>query len=234
LKDIVGRLSVSVASVGIYLPVIAGIITPMLWLLPAWYAAWSVIGFIFPFSSIWGGIWAPVDNIAIASLIVLIEIVIFLSGLALFTWALFVMIRDRLNGVQLITTGPYQWIRHPQHLGIIVFLLPLALYNPSVSLVWSGIRPGDILSWSLVAFMLVIIADIEEIKLTKLFEQEYENYCAKTPFILPKVALFKLENKSSTLRRGKPLRYFLLFSIYWGTMSLVLFLFTFGELAWTR
>lgn len=229
-----GRLSVSVASVGIYLPVIAGIITPMLWLLPAWYTAWSVIGFIFPFSPIWGGIWAPVDNIAIASSIVLIETVIFLAGLALFVWSLFVMIRGRLNGVQLITIGPYQWIRHPQHLGIIVFLLPLALYNPSESLVWSGIRPGDILSWSLVAFMLIIVADIEEIRLTKLFEQDYENYRAKTPFLLPKVALFKLENKSSTLRRGQPLRYVLLFAIYWGTMSLVLFLFTFLELAWTR
>jgi hypothetical protein len=115
-----------------------------------------------------------------------------------------------------------------------LFLLPLALFNPSDSLTWSGIRPGDILSWSLVALMLIIVADVEEIKLAAQFGQEFDDYVALTPFLIPKVSLFRLGKKLSSLERGKPMRYILWFVIYWSIMSLILYLFTLVQLSWTR
>lgn len=220
----------SIIAAWIYLPVIAGIITPMLWLLAAWYIAWHINGFIFPFRPIWGGLWLP-DYWLIVS-IWIVEAVVFLVGSFLFCQSLFVMVRDRLKGVLLSTTGPYRWIRHPQHLGIILFLLPLALVNLSYFPYWSGIRPGDILSWSLVTFMLIVVADIEEIGLARRLGQEYEDYREKTHFLLPGISFLNLDGKLHFLKRGKPLRYILWFVFYWSIMSTVLYLFTFVELKW--
>jgi protein-S-isoprenylcysteine O-methyltransferase Ste14 len=214
-----------------YLPVVAGIITPMLWLLPAWYTAWSVIGFIFPFSSIWGGLWLPSPSPLGVLIIWIIEGILFFFGLILFILALFEMIRKISEGVSLVTTGPYRWVRHPQHLGIILFLLPLALFN--ISYFWTGIRPGDILSWSLVSFMLIVAADLEERTLVKKIGTEYIDYCNRTPFLLPKVSPFGFLDKYPRFSKGKPLRYVLWFILYWCTFSLILYGFTFVELHWT-
>ncbi|MFW9768224.1 MAG: methyltransferase family protein [Candidatus Thorarchaeota archaeon] len=233
-NKIIGRLLLGLSSAFTYLPVIAGIITPMLWLLPAWYSAWFVIGFIFPFSPIWGGLWSPSPGPLGALIIGIMQGTLFLAGSVLFLRALFEMTRKRSDPIPLVTSGPYRWVRHPQHLGIIMFLLPLALFNSSYSTWWTGIRPGDILSWSLVAFMLIVAADLEERTLVKNFGTEFIEYCDRTSFLLPKVSLFAFLEKYPRLAKGRPLRYILWFLLYWGVVSLMLYGFTFVELHWTR
>lgn len=234
LSRLIGRLGQGLFSVFVYLPVIAGIITPMLWLLPAWYSAWFVIGFIFPFSPIWGGLWLQSSSPLVALSIWIMEGILILAGLVLFILALFEMARRFSDGVSLITSGPYRWVRHPQHLGIIMFLLPIALFNIAPSGYWNGIRPGDILSWSLVSFMLIVAADLEEQSLVKRFGSEYIDYTKRTSFLLPKVSLFGFTDKYPLLSKGKPLRYIIWFALYWCLISLILYGFTFIELIWTR
>ena len=90
-KRLAVRFSSTLATIGLYLPVLAGIITPMLWLLPAWYTAWHVVGFIFPFSDIWGGLWLPFwgDSSLPPVLLLaigLIEVMLFLGGLGISIW----------------------------------------------------------------------------------------------------------------------------------------------------
>jgi protein-S-isoprenylcysteine O-methyltransferase Ste14 len=232
-NKIIGRLMIGIASLFTYLPVIAGIITPMLYLLPAWYSAWYLVGFIFPFSQIWGGLWVPDRDPLGAISIWTIQGILLFAGLILFILALFEMTRKFSDGVSLVTSGPYLWVRHPQHLGIILFLLPLALFNISYSASWSGIRPGDILSWSLVAFMLIVVADFEERGLVTKFGTEYIEYSKRTPFLLPRVSLFGFMDKYALLSKGKPLRYIVWFVLYWCVVSLILYGFTFVELGWT-
>ena len=233
INRVINRLVLGFFSVFTYLPIVAGIITPMLWLLPAWYSAWFVIGFIFPFSPIWGGLWVPDRSPLGALSIWTIEGVLLFSGLLLFLLALFEMARKFSEGVSLVTSGPYRWVRHPQHLGLILFLLPLALFNISYSASWSGIRPGDILSWSLVSFLLVVVADLEEYSLVKRFGSEYIDYSNRTPFLLPRVSLFRFMDKYPLLSKKKPLRYIIWFVLYWCAVSLILYGFTFVELVWT-
>jgi len=230
---LIGRLLVAIASVFTYLPVVAGILTPMLWLLPAWYTAWFFIGFIFPYYSEWGGIWIPDIDPLVAVIIYTVQGIVFFLGLALLIRSFVEMTRRISNGVQFITSGPYRWVRHPQHLGIIMFLLPLALFNISYSAQWSGVRPGDILSWSLVSFILIVVADFEEIGLTNKFGVEYIDYCKRTPFLLPRVSIFNFMDKYRILSKGKPLRYIVWFVLYWVTISMILYSFTIVELAWT-
>ncbi|MFX1483275.1 MAG: methyltransferase family protein [Promethearchaeota archaeon] len=233
LEPLISRLILGLFSVFMYLPVVAGIITPMLWLLPAWYSAWFVTGFIFPFSQMWGGLWVPFPSPLVAYSIWTMEGILSLAGLILFILSLFEMTRKFSHGVSLVTSGPYRWVRHPQHLGIILFLLPLALFNVSYSVYWSGIRPGDILSWSLVSFMLIVVADVEEHALVKRFGSEYADYSKLTPFLLPRVSLFGFMDKYPLLCKGKPLRYVFWFVSYWCVVSLILYGFTFVELGWT-
>ncbi|MFW9805493.1 MAG: methyltransferase family protein [Candidatus Thorarchaeota archaeon] len=233
INRIINRLVLGFFSAATYLPVIAGIITPMLYLLPAWYSAWYVVGFIFPFNPIWGGLWLP-DLPPIAYLSIwTIEGILFLWGLILFILALFEMARKFSGGTSLVTTGPYRWARHPQHLGIIMFLLPLALFNIHYSTYWSGIRPGDVLSWSLVSFLLIVTADLEEYTLIKRFGSEYIVYSSRTPFLLQGVSLFGFMDNYPILSKRKPLRYIIWFFMYWCVVSLILYGFTFVELAWT-
>lgn len=233
-RNLIGNILGSVTSLFVYLPVIAGIITPMLWLLPAWYTAWFLIGFIFPFNEIWGGLTSPIiGNPMITQSIWIIEGVLFIVGLTLFLVSLFIMARNLIRGNSLVTSGPYRWVRHPQHLSLILFLLPIALFNPSYSPNWSGVRPGDILSWSLVSLVLIIIADYEEVGLIDRFGSEYIDYCKRTPFLLPRLNIFGFTEKYEFLSRGKPVKYLIWFFMYWCVMSLILYGFTFVDLNWT-
>ena len=228
------RFSSALATIGLYLPVLAGIITPMLWLLPAWYTAWHVVGFIFPFSDIWGGLWLPFwgDSSLPPVLLLaigLIEVMLFLGGLGISIWGLRELVMKHVEGCGLVTTGPYRWTRHPQHLGIILFLLPTALFNPTLLAGWSGIRPGDILSWSLISFLLLIVADWEEIRLRAVYGQEFEAYISRTAFILPGLKLpLKLRDVKNRL-----VLYVAFFVVYWVLMTLVLIAFTQVQLWWT-
>lgn len=230
---LIGRIILGLSSVFTYLPVIAGILTPMLWLLPAWYSAWFLIGFIFPFSQIWGGLWLSISDTLLGPIVYIVQGIVFLAGLVLFIRALIELTRGISKGESLVTSGPYRWTRHPQHLGIIMFLLPLALFNISYSAQWTGIRPGDILSWSLVSFILIIVADLEERALAKKFGTEYIDYCKRTPFLLPMISIFGFTDNYDLISRGKPLRYILWFVLYWSIISLILYGFTFVELGWT-
>jgi protein-S-isoprenylcysteine O-methyltransferase Ste14 len=233
----VSRISTAVASTSLYLPILAGIITPMLWELPAWYTAWYVIGFIFPFSDIWGGLWLPFSGFPLNPIVLLVvviaEIVLFIIGVCLFLWGLKEIVTMRATEDGLVITGPYKWIRHPQHLGIILFTLSTALLNPSYSFYWSGIRPGDLLSWSLVSFLLLIVAEWEESNLREKFEDEFTLYASKTPFIIPRIHNFPLAKIHTHLSKRGLSRYLFLFAIYWILMVFVLYGFTFVQLHWT-
>jgi protein-S-isoprenylcysteine O-methyltransferase Ste14 len=235
-KKLVSRISTAVASTSLYLPILAGIITPMLYLLPAWYTAWYVIGFIFPFSDTWGGLWLPYfespPNPIVPLGVGIAEIALLIIGVCLFLWGLKEIVTRRVAEDALVTTGPYKWVRHPQHLGIILLTLPTALFNPGTNY-WSGIRPGDLLSWSLISFLLLIVAEWEEGNLHEKFEDEFALYTSKTPFIIPGIHSFPLTQIHRRLARRGLTRYLFLFAIYWILMVFVLYGFTFVQLYWS-
>ena len=235
IRKKLSQLAIAFASASVYLPVIAGIITPMIWLLAAWYSAWYIVGIIFPFSDLWTGLWLPLDNMIIANIIWVIEFCVCCGGIGVFIWALRELVLKRVRDGRevLVTTGPYKWSRHPQHLGIAIGLLPIALFNISYAPHWSGIRPGDVFAWSFVTFLLVIVSDLEERELLSRFKDEYEEYCNRTPFFLPWKFPFEINIKLTQLEKGMPARYIVGFMIYWCIMVIALFPFTLIELNWT-
>lgn len=225
MKHLIGRVSALAAGGVIYLPVIAGIITPMLWILPAWYAVWYGLGYIVPFSASWPGLWLPsydpvagMHNPSIVVAIWLISLGTFLPGLALLLYGLGTMVTARVADRGLVTTGPYRWVRHPQHLGIILMLfLPALLRDVILGGIEStlSIRPGDLISVSFVTFLLLVVADLEEMGLQRKFGSEYVEYSTRTPFIVPVRTTLRLNAGHRLLALGRPARYLLAFLTFW-------------------
>ena len=98
------------------------------------------------------------------------DCILFIFGLILFFWGFVHIVKTRRNDSRLTQTGPYHHIRHPQHLGIILFSLPFALVIPWFKYT---IRISDILSWALFCIVLIIWSDIEERKMRKKYPEEF-------------------------------------------------------------
>ncbi|MHA1347635.1 MAG: methyltransferase family protein [Candidatus Heimdallarchaeaceae archaeon] len=81
--------------------------------------------------------------------------------------------------------GSYKYVRHPQHLGLIIISLATSLYVPFTTDI--GIRLGEILSWSLFSLILFFISDVDDRKLAKRFCQEYIEYHTKTGSFFPRI-----------------------------------------------
>lgn len=79
------------------------------------------------------------------------------------------------SGTQLVTTGPYRWIRHPMYLTLLLSMAGVALLNPHT--------PG---LWALGILGLVLLAKIriEERFLVARFP-EYAAYASRTKRLIP-------------------------------------------------
>lgn len=72
----------------------------------------------------------------------------------------------------IVTTGPYRYSRNPQMVGGWLMVMGVFVYQPSIyNLGWFFI-------WAVICHWMVTV---EEIHLVKMFGEEYENYCEKTP-----------------------------------------------------
>jgi protein-S-isoprenylcysteine O-methyltransferase Ste14 len=81
------------------------------------------------------------------------------------------------QGHQLVTTGPYRWLRHPAYTGLLVFFTAAALSLGT----WIG---------AVVAFLVILVAlryriGIEERLLAQTFGSTYEAYTQRTWRLFP-------------------------------------------------
>ena len=123
------------------------------------------------------------------------ETYIALFGFGLYVYALIFQITHRK---QLIHTGPYKFVRHPQYLAFIIMTFgmtlvafhtyPIVDFNPFnissytlILLIWIG----EVLAY-------IILAKIEEFALKAKYKEKYLEYANKVPFIFP---FLKLKQK---------------------------------------
>ncbi len=185
--SLLGRLAQILALIYVYLPIILGILYPMVFLIPIFYISGVSLG------SLYLGNWFSFSFLSAYYLLspdvvlplLIFEIFIFLTGCCLFFAAIIQLTQAKQRGEKIAQVGIYQHIRHPQHLGIIVMALPLALYIPWVGDL--GIRVGDLVTWIFFTLLLVIYSDFEDYRLKKRFSEEFSAYQAKTGFIFPKI-----------------------------------------------
>jgi protein-S-isoprenylcysteine O-methyltransferase Ste14 len=122
----------------------------------------------------------PVQDIVVPTLIAL--------GFAITIVGL-VQIVTATKRKSLATHGLYATMRHPQHLGIILWALGFALW---------GSHYLDFLIWFTLIYVLVLLAWHEEGKLEKQFGEDYLAYQGNTLFMIPFVPkrgiLFRISN----------------------------------------
>jgi len=93
------------------------------------------------------------------------------------------------RGKGLVISGPYRFVRHPQYLGIIFFTLGLTTrsYWILTNTFGTGFLSAQqtIAAWFIELFAYILLANIEELYLSKEFREPFENYKSKTPFLIP-------------------------------------------------
>jgi len=125
------------------------------------------------------GVW-PLGEQAIMFLAWLGVLLVFL-GIAIALWARFHLGRNWSNrpaikaGQELVTDGPYQYVRHPIYTGILLAIIGWILIS------------GPIWILGLIGFLVMIIyrIPIEEGFMTELFPDQYMAYKAKTKALIP-------------------------------------------------
>lgn len=210
-KEDLVKLSGFLISIWAYVPIMAGILTPMFIFFPIVYSSWQILDFIISESTYYNSLnsWFVIYpwEVSLIFSLILIEICIFLIGLELFLSGFITLLRSRKDGQKIAQMGPYKYIRHPQNLGIILMVLPFTLYIPGFGDI--GIRIIDILSWILFSFIILIISDYEENTMLKKYSEEYNHYRNRTGFFFPKIWKLKLKLiQNRTLKYV--IRYFIL------------------------
>jgi protein-S-isoprenylcysteine O-methyltransferase Ste14 len=170
------------SSIVAYLPIVAGIIEPMIWPLllaspllyhllywwweplaqyffPAW---WFITGYITGTHGV--NQFAPF---------------VIGGGMAILLMGLAQIVHAKTRNTGLVTTGLYKYVRHPQHLGIAVMSFGFLMLNGA------GIRVGDIIAWTLVVFIYTLLAESEEAALENEFGESYLDYKRKVPYTIP-------------------------------------------------
>ncbi len=95
----------------------------------------------------------------------------------------------RMETNLLVKEGPYKFMRHPMHLGLLFFPLAFALLlgSPSFILIVSPIE---------IIFMIIMIRKVEEPEAIKKFGDAYKKYMQTTPsFCIRKECLVELFKK---------------------------------------
>ena len=188
-KEVIAKIVLFLSSIWVYVPIVLGIFAHMIWMMPLAYTSWVLfLSFGGDWAELGFGIGLTGDMLPLGIVVLILGIIIFFAGVTLFVWGIIQIVIARKNDITIIQTGPYKYIRHPQHLGIILSSLPFVFLLKSVlsSAIRLGFRYGDFLSWILFCFILIIWSDIEERKIQKKYPEEFAIYQSTTGFYFPK------------------------------------------------
>lgn len=209
-------------SVWSYIPIIVGILFPMIIILPIAYASWIISSLLSGELLFEGYIPISPEYSFQYIFLLVIEVIIFIGGIFVFLLGLYHLTKGKKQKLLIVTTGIYHYIRHPQNLGICLIVLPFALYIPGFNDL--GIRVGEIFSWLLFTFILTIYSNLEEKFLLTKFSKEYSPYQHYTGFFFPKLSYrMKIFSKKGLIMTTQK-RYAFLFLSYIISVIVVFFI----------
>ena len=95
--------------------------------------------------------------------------------LVIFGWSLI----HKSHGQNIITTGIYRYVRHPQYLGFILVTLGWLIHWPTL--------PTAIM-WPILVIMYYKLDRKEENEMEKAFGESFLSYKRKVPMLIPKIS----------------------------------------------
>ena len=109
--------------------------------------------------------------------------ILIFSGLMIFCFATLVWFQTYYQKEGLATHRIYKYSRHPQYLGWIIWSYGI-LFLPSVNMKQSY-SISNSLPWLLSTLIIIGVAMIEEIKMSKLYIEKYDEYRKNSYFMIP-------------------------------------------------
>jgi protein-S-isoprenylcysteine O-methyltransferase Ste14 len=109
-----------------------------------------------------------------------------LVGMAVLLVSVAQMFWSKHKGAEIVETGLYSRIRHPQITGMLIMTLGLAVMVLTLSYfpILDAFQHASL--WLLQALCYIAIAKYEDQKLAKKFGENYRQYQQKVPFLFPR------------------------------------------------
>lgn len=79
---------------------------------------------------------------------------------------------------ELVTDGPYAYVRHPQYAGLFIIMIGMLIQWPTII---------TAVMFPVLVFVYYRLSKREEGEMTKLFGEEYGRYVEKTPMFIPRL-----------------------------------------------
>ncbi len=117
----------------------------------------------------------------------ILEKIFVVMGVILLVYSIIYLHSNKRVG--LVTTGPYQWVRHPQYSGMI--LITLGATGWSIWILNNTFGIGflnpiqTVIVWFIEVFAYILLANVEEIDLSKKYGEDFETYKKNVPFFIP-------------------------------------------------
>ena len=117
----------------------------------------------------------------------ILDAVVIVIGFVLLLVSVVVLWREKTKG--LVTRSVYRLVRHPQYLGLILFTAGLTSRSVWILLHTFGVGwlsiQGTIIVWILLVIAYNCLAFIEELHLSKVFSDSWNEYRESVGFIIP-------------------------------------------------
>lgn len=117
-------------------------------------------------------------EIWVGRIIVFIGVAVLLLAAAWFLWS-------RYKGIELIQSGLYSRIRHPQFTGIVIITIGLTVMVATYGNYYPRTMFQDMGVWLLQVLGYIAIAKYEDWSLLKKFGDRYRQYKQRVPFLFP-------------------------------------------------
>lgn len=168
-----------------------------------------------------------------------IPFVIMGLGIFLFFLGTHAWFYSRYNQKHIVDFWIYQYSRHPQYLGWIIWSYGVMIYmirGSTLTHFKLTYTVPSSLPWIISTMVIICVALMEEVKMRNQFKSNYESYFAKTPFMLPlpkfvnRTILFPMK---TLLRKNYPESIKDIFCIFFIYLAIVILLsIPFIEIDW--
>jgi protein-S-isoprenylcysteine O-methyltransferase Ste14 len=175
------KLSSPITFIGwvFYLPVLFNVLIPMFVLffslVGIFYTPWLVFVDLPLFNKLINGV-IHFSDYSMHTMMDYAGYILVTTGLLIYTISLYQMLSHTSRERSLLTKGLYAAVRHPQYLGIYIWTLGFAIL---------GWRLINYFMWLTLCYSYILLAEHEEVELTRTWGQEYVQYKDKVPFIIP-------------------------------------------------
>jgi len=115
----------------------------------------------------------------------LVGLVITFIGLFVFLLGVTTWLYGRFKGYEIVDFWVYRHSRHPQYLGFILWSYGLLIFVSNKVYVRGAFTTPPALIWLTSSMLVIGIALFEELEMRKRYGVGYEEYCKKTPFMVP-------------------------------------------------